>query len=94
MKKVIIYGLAISFLLAGGISFFASSSPDGLERVAEDKGFLSAGEGKEIFKAPLPDYSAKFIENTFLSNAFAGIAGTLLVFSVIFAAGKILIKRK
>ena len=94
MKKVIIYGLAISILLAGGISFFASSSPDGLEKVAEEKGFLSAGEGKELFKAPLPDYSAEFAGNAFFSNAIAGIAGTLLVFGVMLAAGRLLKKRK
>ena len=32
-------GIAVAALLAGVVSFYASSSPDGLESVAEDKGF-------------------------------------------------------
>lgn len=32
-------GLAVAVLLAGGLSAFASTEPDGLERVSEDHGF-------------------------------------------------------
>ena len=36
--------LLVSALLAGGASFYASSSPDGLEKVAEDVGFIETAE--------------------------------------------------
>jgi hypothetical protein len=44
-KGFIWIGLGISLLLALFISPFASSSPDGLEKVAETKGFAEKGGG-------------------------------------------------
>ncbi len=38
-------GLAVSLLLAGVVSYYASSSPDGLEKVAEDIGFIDVRRG-------------------------------------------------
>jgi hypothetical protein len=38
-RWVVIGGLAVALVLAGVLSFFASTEPDGLNRVAEDKGF-------------------------------------------------------
>jgi len=38
-RKAVIIGLLIAIIIAGIIALFASSSPDGLERVAADKGF-------------------------------------------------------
>ena len=40
LRPFLLGGLGLTLLLAGIVSFFASSSPDGLEAVAEDKGFL------------------------------------------------------
>ncbi|MFH1073889.1 MAG: PDGLE domain-containing protein [Candidatus Firestonebacteria bacterium] len=94
MKKFIIIGISVSLLLACGISYFASSSPDGLERVAEDKGFLEKGEGKEVFKALLPDYKASFFKNEAVSNAAAGLLGTLIVFGLVSAFGKLIVKKR
>ncbi|MCX5776545.1 MAG: PDGLE domain-containing protein [Candidatus Firestonebacteria bacterium] len=94
MKRIIMSGLAVALILACGISYFASSSPDGLERVAHDKGFLEKSEGKEVFKAPLSDYKLSFVKEDLLSNAAAGLLGTLLVFGLTFALGKLVSKRK
>jgi cobalt/nickel transport protein len=94
MKNVIITGLIISVILACGISYFASKSPDGLEKVAEDKGFLHLGEGKEIFKAPMPDYTTRGLKNEFLSNSLAGLIGVLITFGITFGLGYLIIKRK
>lgn len=94
MKKVIFVGLIISFILAGAISYFASKSPDGLERVAEDKGFLDKGEGKGVVKSPLPDYSVPAIKSEFLSNLVSGIIGVILAFGVMLAAGYLIRRKK
>ncbi|MFI6395703.1 energy-coupling factor ABC transporter permease [Nonomuraea sp. NPDC050547] len=40
VRPFVLGGLGVTLILAGVVSFFASSSPDGLERVAEDKGFI------------------------------------------------------
>ncbi|MEU4404240.1 energy-coupling factor ABC transporter permease [Streptosporangium sp. NPDC023963] len=49
-------GVAVAALLAGLVSFYASSSPDGLERVAEDKGFIGQAADHALGEQPLADY--------------------------------------
>ncbi|WP_371780986.1 energy-coupling factor ABC transporter permease [Streptosporangium subroseum] len=49
-------GLAVVALLAGIVSFYASSSPDGLERVAQDKGFSGQATDHSLADQPLADY--------------------------------------
>ncbi|MFF5211594.1 energy-coupling factor ABC transporter permease [Streptosporangium sp. NPDC000396] len=49
-------GIAVAALLAGFVSFYASSSPDGLERVAEDKGFIGQATDHALGGQPLADY--------------------------------------
>ncbi len=44
MKRFIIIILAVSIIIAGFVSWFASTHPDGLERIAEDKGFIEKEE--------------------------------------------------
>ncbi len=69
-------GLIIALAVAL-ISPLASPEPDGLERVAEDQGFIAAAEDSpyEI----LPDYTVPFIENEALTTIVAGIVGVLIV---------------
>ncbi|MFM8869411.1 MAG: PDGLE domain-containing protein, partial [Candidatus Nanopelagicus sp.] len=43
-RKFFAGAILISDLLAGGVSFYASSSPDGLEKVAEDVGFIETAK--------------------------------------------------
>lgn len=93
MKNLILIGLFFSLVLAVFVSPFASSFPDGLERVAEDKGFLSVSEGKEVLSSPLPDYTVSFIKNEKISTSVAGLLGTLLTFSAAFSLGKLMKKR-
>ena len=78
-KKDIIYFLLAALFLAAAISPFASRWPDGLEKVAEDKGFLEKGE-KSVISSPLPDYRWPGLKNAHLAVASSGIAGTLIVF--------------
>jgi len=56
---------------------FASADPDGLERVAENLGFLETGQSApyEI----IPDYTMPFLGETPLSTIVAGLVGALVV---------------
>ncbi|OGP93116.1 MAG: hypothetical protein A2156_08290 [Deltaproteobacteria bacterium RBG_16_48_10] len=84
-------GLGVSILLALLLSPFASSSPDGLEKVAEMKGFKEKGEGWKLWKyAPLPDYAIPWIKNEKMSTALSGLLGTLAIFFIAFGIGKLL----
>ncbi|MFZ5651029.1 MAG: PDGLE domain-containing protein [Bacillota bacterium] len=80
--------LLLALIVAAFLSPFASSSPDGLERVAEDLGFLEKGEGDPIMKSPIPDYVFPGIENESAATAAAGVTGTLLTFGVMYGLAK------
>ncbi|MFN2143867.1 MAG: energy-coupling factor ABC transporter permease [Anaerolineales bacterium] len=87
----VIAGLLVT-ALAVLISPFASANPDGLERVAEDIGFLGAG-----LDAPyqiLPDYTIPFLGETGLSTIVAGVVGALVVFGLLILIGRNLRKKE
>ncbi|MEH0555956.1 energy-coupling factor ABC transporter permease [Streptomyces sp. B21-101] len=68
-------GLVTSLVLAGFVSFYASASPDGLEKVAADKG-IDAKAGKHATSdSPLADYGVKDVTNARLSGGLAGVIG-------------------
>jgi cobalt/nickel transport system permease protein len=78
-KTFIGLGLMISLVLAIFIAPFASSSPDGLEFVAENFGFIS--NASSVFsQSPLPDYSMPGIESGFASSLLVGTIGTMTAF--------------
>jgi len=84
------FGLGIAILLAV-LSPLASAHPDGLEWVAEQKGFLDIARGP-LYEI-IPDYTFPGISNTALATIVAGILGTLLVFGVALAVAFIQRKR-
>jgi cobalt/nickel transport system permease protein len=75
-------GLVLAVLLAIA-SPMASSHPDGLEWVAEQKGFLSSTQSP-LYKI-IPDYLFPGVSNTTLATILAGIIGVLIVFVVALA---------
>lgn len=85
MRKEIWVLLILAVVLALFASPFASSSPDGLERVAEDYGFMD--NAKELIKSPIPDYAFPGIGNEKVATAAAGIIGTLLTLAVVYGIG-------
>jgi len=82
----------VSFVMAAVISLFASSSPDGLERVAENLGFIEHGEGHEVMESPMPDYAIPGIENETVAASLAGLSGTLIMFLMVYGVGSLLKK--
>lgn len=74
-RNFMLAALAVALLLAGAVSFYASSSPDGLEKVAEDKGFLETANDSATADSPLADYSVKGVDNERFSVGLAGIIG-------------------
>jgi len=76
-RKFIVMGVLISALLAGGASFYASSNPDGLEKVATDIGFIDSAKDHANSDTTLADYGVKGIENERLSVGVAGLIGVV-----------------
>lgn len=79
--------LLLTLVLAGIVSGFASSSPDGLEKVAEDKGFGGTARTHDLAGSPLAGYGVQGVDNARLSGGLAGLLGvgvTLAVGSGVF----------
>lgn len=78
-------GGAISLVIVL-LSPLASAFPDGLERVAENLGFLGAGQSSpyEI----IPDYTIPFLGETALSTIVAGVIGAVVVGAIIVLVGR------
>lgn len=72
-----IAGLVIAVVLAV-VSPRASSHPDGLEWVAEQKGFLDVAQGP-LYEI-IPDYVLPGVRNEATATILAGIVGALIVF--------------
>jgi hypothetical protein len=78
-----VLALALAVGLATGMSPYASSAPDGLERVAADEGFLDDGRPAGVQdEAPLPDYAVPGIDDQRVATGLAGFLGTLAVFAL------------
>jgi cobalt/nickel transport system permease protein len=68
-------GLVTSLVLAGFVSFYASTSPDGLEKVAADHGIDKKTEQHASSGSPLADYGVKDVDDSRLSGGLAGVIG-------------------
>jgi cobalt/nickel transport protein len=89
----IIGGLLVALLLAGVVSNFASSSPDGLDATARrgctvnEAGEITGGtcmaqsEKEHEVGGPFAGYGISGIDNEFLSTGLSGVLGVLVTFA-------------
>jgi hypothetical protein len=87
-------GLAVSLVLAGVVSYYASSSPDGLEKVAEDIGFIDSAEDSAVANSPLSDYGVSGVSDERLSVGLAGVVGVALTAAIAFGLFTWLARRR
>jgi cobalt/nickel transport system permease protein len=81
---------AVGLALAVAVTLLAplaSPHPDGLERVAEDQGFLAAA--KDAPYEIIPDYVLPGLPNEAMATIAAGIVGTLIVAGVAFGVARL-----
>nr|ASV47114.1 cobalt/nickel transport system permease protein [uncultured bacterium] len=81
-RGLLLAGLLLALVLAGGVSYYASGSPDGLERVAADKGFGDTAEDHGLADSPVADYSVRGVEDERLSGGLAGVLGVVATLAV------------
>jgi cobalt/nickel transport protein len=84
-NPLIVTGFALSLALAGGVSYYASSHPDGLEKVAGDVGFLESAKESAVNDSPLAEYGVAGVENERISGGLAGVIGVASTAAVSFA---------
>jgi PDGLE domain len=78
-----VLALAVAVGLATAVSPYASSAPDGLERVAGDEAFLDERRAHSLQAgSPVPDYAFPGIADQRLATGVAGFAGSLGVFAL------------
>ncbi len=79
----------VGLVLALAVVLFsplASANPDGLERVAEDIGFL--GQAQDAPYTLLPDYTIPFLGESAVSTIVAGLIGALIVAFMAYGLGR------
>jgi hypothetical protein len=81
-RLFMVAGIAVALLLAGVVSYYASSRPDGLEKVAEDKGFLQTADDHATGDSPLADYGVEGVDDERASVGLAGVLGVALTLVV------------
>jgi hypothetical protein len=86
-----VVGLAIAALVVIVLAPLASADPDGLERVAEDHGFLATA--RDALYSIIPDYTVPGIEGN-LSTILAGLIGVAIVFGLMVVLGRLLVRRR
>jgi ABC-type Fe3+ transport system permease subunit len=87
-----IAGIAIAVLVVVLLSPLASSDPDGLERVAEEQGFID--QATNLIGGLLGDYAIPGIGNEALSTILSGLLGIALVVGVLFLLGRLMARRR
>jgi hypothetical protein len=72
----------VAVVLAGGVSYFASSAPDGLNRVAEDHGIANREKPHALGDGPMAGYTVKGVTSSWLSGGLAGVTGVVVVLAL------------
>lgn len=97
-KLFIVGGLLVAAAIALFVAPFASSSPDGLEKVAADEGFDGAEVDHRLGDGPLADYQVDGSDDERIGTAVAGAIGVLLTFGlglgVVALAGSVSTRRQ
>ena len=82
IRPVLLAGVLVALLLAAVVSFYASSSPDGLEKVATDKGIAQTEKTHHLADSPFAGYGTKGVSNARLSTGLAGVAGVAVTLAL------------
>jgi hypothetical protein len=85
-------GLAIAAVVVIVLAPLASPDPDGLERVAEDAGFME--RATSFFAGLLGDYAIPGVDNAWLSTVLAGLLGVAIVVALVVVLGRLVARRR
>jgi cobalt/nickel transport system permease protein len=82
LRRFIVSAALVALLLAGIVSFYASSQPDGLEKVATDEGFIDEAAEHDLAEGPLADYNVSNVDDARLSVGLSGVMGVVLTLGI------------
>lgn len=81
LRDLVVAGVVVALVLAVALGPFASSSPDGLERVALDQGFDGTAHEHAVADGPFAEYGFRRLDGT-LSGAIAAVVGIGVTFAI------------
>jgi cobalt/nickel transport protein len=95
-RAFVIAGLGVALLIAIFLSPFASSDPDGLDRVSQDLKFddeavEEAPAQKLPFYAVFEEYALRGVPEA-VATPLAGLVGTLATFGLAWGIGKLVVR--
>jgi cobalt/nickel transport system permease protein len=90
VKRFVLAGLVVAAALALFVSPWASSAPDGLDKVAKDHGLQQSAH--PLDRSPAAGYELRGVDDHRLSTGLAGLAGVVVTFAV--AGGLVLVVRR
>lgn len=85
-------GIAIAVLVVVVLAPLASSDPDGLERVAEDVGFIDQAEN--FISGLFGDYAIPGVEDPAVTTILSGLLGLAVVVVLMIVVGRLLARRR
>jgi hypothetical protein len=75
VKRLLAAGIVIALVLAGLVSYYASSKPDGLNKVAADHRMNRKERTSPADGSPVSGYGVKGVKDGRLSDGLAGVIG-------------------
>lgn len=95
-KVFIITGLGVALLIAVFLSPFASSNPDGLDRVSKDHKFDTKANSEPLahklpFYSIFKEYELRGVPKE-VATPLAGLVGTLAAFGIAWGLGKLVVR--
>ncbi len=87
-------GLLVAVLLVVFVAPHASSSPDGLEKVAAEQGIDRDVRPSAVAGGPLADYGVKGVDSGRVGTIVAGLVGVAVTFLVVVTAMWLLRRRR
>ncbi|WP_433262719.1 PDGLE domain-containing protein [Actinosynnema sp. CS-041913] len=79
MKRFFAWFAVVSLVLAGGVSYFADSNPDGLDHVTEEHGIAEHAQDHPLADGPFADYAVGGDDRL---TGLAGVVGVVLTLLV------------
>ncbi|GLZ28813.1 hypothetical protein Lesp02_10030 [Lentzea sp. NBRC 105346] len=90
MKKFFVGFAVVSLLIAGVLSYFASSDPDGLDKVTEDTGIAQHAQEHPFSGGTFADYA---LGGDSRFTGLAGVLGVVVVLALSFGLFMVLRKK-
>jgi hypothetical protein len=91
-RALVLAGLLVALLLAGVVSYYASGKPDGLNHVAQEKGFADTEKKHHTADGPMAGYETRGVHDARLSGGLAGVTGVAVV--LVLAGGLTFVLRR